>query len=79
MKIRRSITAQYGSVKAYAAYHGLIYDRLIKVLRGETLMRLEDIAQADRLLGGDLSVEIAAATVSQQSHPSPPVSGWHAK
>lgn len=53
-QIRRSAGAQYGSVRAYADNHGLSYDRLAKLLRGETLMRLEDIAQADRLLGGIL-------------------------
>jgi hypothetical protein len=41
-QIRRSAAAQYGSVRAYADNHGLSYDRLTKLLRGETLMRLED-------------------------------------
>jgi len=50
-QIRWIAVGRYGSVKAYADSHGLSYDRLSKLLRGETLMRLEDIAQANRLLG----------------------------
>lgn len=50
-QIRWIEVGRYGSVKAYADSHGLSYDRLSKLLRGETLMRLEDIAQANRLLG----------------------------
>ncbi len=50
-QIRWIAVRKYGSVRAYADAHGLSYDRLSKLLRGETLMRLEDLAQADRLLG----------------------------
>ena len=36
---------------AYARKTGTSYDRLMKVLRGEAIMRLEDIAAADLILG----------------------------
>lgn len=62
-QIRWRAAAQYGSVRAYADSHGLSYDRLSKLLRGETLMRLEDIAQADRLLGGILGTPSRAAGI----------------
>lgn len=39
----------------YSARVGIGHDRMAKVLRGEVIMRLEDIADADRLLGGILS------------------------
>lgn len=38
--------------KVYAQMAGIGYDRLVKMLRGEVIMRLEDVAAADRLLGG---------------------------
>lgn len=39
------------TVKAYAEASGLEYQRLTKLLRGEAIMRLEDIADAYRRLG----------------------------
>ncbi|MBE4719863.1 hypothetical protein DAD99_17475 [Pseudarthrobacter sp. AB1] len=39
------------NVRSYAKLAGVSYDRMAKVLRGEALMRLEDIADAERLLG----------------------------
>ena len=42
-------------MKAYAAKCEMPYDRLSKVMRGEVIMRLEDIAQAERILGGILA------------------------
>lgn len=44
--IRRAAKRQYGSIGAYAARLGQSPDRLAKVLRGEAIMRLEDIAAA---------------------------------
>lgn len=38
------------NVRSYAKLAGVSYDRMAKVLRGEALMRLEDIADAERLL-----------------------------
>ena len=43
---------QIGTLKAYARVAGTSYDRLGKMLRGVTPMRLEDIAIADVILGG---------------------------
>jgi hypothetical protein len=39
----------------YAVLTGNSYDRLIKMLRGEVVMRLEDMAIADALLGTNLT------------------------
>lgn len=39
------------NVRSYAKLAGVSYDRMAKVLRGEALMRLEDLADAERLLG----------------------------
>ncbi len=41
----------YRTVKAYAQATGTDYQRLTKILRGEAIMRLEDIADAHRHLG----------------------------
>ena len=41
----------YRTVKGYAQATGADYQRLSKVLRGEAIMRLEDIADAHRHLG----------------------------
>lgn len=58
MRIRRAI-AEGTHVKGkgmtrsrvYAQMAGTSYDRLVKMLRGEVIMRLEDVAAADRMLG----------------------------
>jgi len=50
LAIRKSSKDQFGSVKAYATAAQQNYDRLAKVLRGDAIMRLEDIAAAQRLL-----------------------------
>lgn len=39
------------TIREYANLTGGGYDRLAKVLRGEAIMRLEDISDAERLLG----------------------------
>ncbi|TFB95733.1 MULTISPECIES: hypothetical protein [unclassified Cryobacterium] len=38
------------TLKAYARATGSSYDRIAKMLRGEIIMRLEDIANADIIL-----------------------------
>ena len=43
--------SSYRTVKAYARATGTDYQRLTKILRGEAIMRLEDIADAHRHLG----------------------------
>lgn len=42
------------NIRSYADLAGVSYDRMAKVLRGEALMRLEDVADAQRLLGAIL-------------------------
>ena len=49
--IRRRASDKFGSLRAYAGECEVPYDRLSKVMRGEAIMRLEDIAQAERVLG----------------------------
>ena len=50
--IRSKARARFKTVRAYADRCGGSYDRMAKVMRGEAMMRLEDIAQAHRILGG---------------------------
>lgn len=45
-RIRSAACCKYGSLRRYARAADLNYDRLSKVIRGEVLMRLEDIALA---------------------------------
>ena len=39
------------NIRVYAEHAGVSYDRMAKVLRGEALLRLEDVADAERILG----------------------------
>jgi len=50
LAIRRASKQRFGSVRKYAVAAHQNYDRLAKVLRGDAIMRLEDIAAAQRLL-----------------------------
>lgn len=50
-QIRRLAKAQHGTVAAYARSIGQSEDRLAKMLRGEAIMRLEDVALAEIHLG----------------------------
>ncbi|TFB56756.1 hypothetical protein [Cryobacterium tagatosivorans] len=52
VRIRRRIKETGSNLKAYAREAGTSYDRLGKLLRGVIVMRLEDIAMADVVLGG---------------------------
>ena len=51
VRINRRLRETNKTVRDYAEMTGVGYDRLAKVLRGDAIMRLEDIAQANRLLG----------------------------
>lgn len=51
-RIRARLHDRRLTIKQYADMVDIGYDRMAKVLRGETLMRLEDIADAERVLGG---------------------------
>ena len=52
VRIAKRSRTKYGSLKGYAEAAGLNYDRLSKIIRGEALMRFEDLANAERMLGG---------------------------
>ncbi|TFC23374.1 hypothetical protein [Cryobacterium glucosi] len=52
IRIRAGIERTGSGLKAYASEAGMSYDRAGKMLRGEIVMRLEDIATADVILGG---------------------------
>jgi hypothetical protein len=49
--IRAAADQQHGNLKAYAEATDADYQRLTRVLRGDAIMRLEDIADAHRHLG----------------------------
>ncbi|WP_105035168.1 hypothetical protein [Cryobacterium aureum] len=51
VRINRRLRDIHKTVRDYSQMTGIGYDRLAKVLRGDAIMRLEDIAQAERLLG----------------------------
>ena len=51
IRIRKRIIDERTTAKEFASKSGISYDRLMKVLRGEMIMRLEDIAAADLVLG----------------------------
>jgi hypothetical protein len=51
LKIMATLRDKGLNIRSYAELAGVSYDRMAKVLRGEALMRLEDVADADRLLG----------------------------
>ncbi|TFC99189.1 hypothetical protein E3T25_16110 [Cryobacterium sandaracinum] len=76
MRIRRAI-AEGTQVKGrgmtrsrvYAQMAGISYDRLVKMLRGEVIMRLEDVAAADRMLG-DISGFTRGESLASEDDPS---------
>lgn len=51
LKITDRLRERGYSIRTYADMAGVGYDRMAKVLRGEALMRLEDVSDAERLLG----------------------------
>ena len=65
--IRKRARTKYQSIKGYAEACGVSYDRMTKVLRGEALMRLDDIGQAQHLLG-DVHLE-AMKVMSRRLEP----------
>lgn len=54
------------TLKAYARATGSSYDRIAKMLRGEVIMRLEDIAMADIVLDGVSDYASAEASRRKQ-------------
>lgn len=51
-RIRERLKVEDWTFKRYASEAQIEYDRLVRMLRGEVVMRLEDIALADELLKG---------------------------
>lgn len=56
-RINKRLRERRESVAKYAELTGVGYDRTSKMLRGDVLMKFEDIAQADRILGGITNVK----------------------
>lgn len=72
IRIRDRINVQGWSIGEYAGKAGTSYDRMLKILRGTALLRLEDIAVAD-LLVGEVS-EFAVEGARQLSAATPAAS-----
>lgn len=53
-RIRGRARRRYGTLSKFASEAHMTYDRLMKILRGEAIMRLEDVAQAEYMLWGIL-------------------------
>ena len=51
IRMRDEIHRRGWSIKEYAKEAATSYDRMLKLLRGDTILRLEDIAMADLLVG----------------------------
>ncbi|MEY9777205.1 hypothetical protein [Arthrobacter sp. MW3 TE3886] len=51
LKITSRLRDRGYSIRSYAELAGIGYDRMAKVLRGDAVMRLEDVSDAERLLG----------------------------
>jgi hypothetical protein len=51
LKITGRLRDKGYSIRRYAELAGIGYDRMAKVLRGDAVMRLEDVSDAERLLG----------------------------
>ena len=51
VRIRRRLREKGYTIHSYADRAGVSYDRMAKVLRGEAVMRLEDLADAELILG----------------------------
>jgi hypothetical protein len=52
--ILSQVEARYASMLAFTKAAGINYDRFGRIVRGEYVMRLEDVALAGRLLGVQL-------------------------
>lgn len=63
VRIRRRLREKGYTIRTYAERAGISYDRMAKVYRGEAVMRLEDLADAELILGLMFSpADSAAAT-----------------
>lgn len=64
--ITTEVKSRYGSLKGYAKAANVDYQRLTKILRGDAVMRLEDIASARLHLG----VAVALGPLTEDSEPT---------
>lgn len=48
--VSERIRGQFKSVTHYASFAGVNYPRLARILRGDVILRLEDVASAQRVL-----------------------------
>ena len=69
VRIRKRMTEKSTSAQQFAALSGISYDRLLKVLRGDVIMRLEDIASADLILGEVSDFAVREAFMQRRSDP----------
>ena len=58
--IRRRLGEERVTLKVFASRARMSYDRAAKVLRGEAIMRLEDLAAAQLILGGIIRPDAVA-------------------
>ena len=58
--------------RAFAATIGTSYDRLMKVLRGELIMRLDDVGAAEAVLKDVSGVRLAVTAVTVPAGKIPP-------
>jgi hypothetical protein len=63
LRIRERLAIRAVGVKEYAAAAETSYPRLLRVLRGEAILRLEDIALADLVLGDVAELPRAVPTL----------------
>ena len=54
-QIRRALEEQGRTIRGYAEQTDYGYDRMTKLLRGEIVMRLQDITDAERILNLDFT------------------------
>lgn len=71
-RMRKSIKEQRTTAKAYANEAGISYDRFLKILRGQVIMRLEDLASADLILK-DITEFAFVPTPGQAQRPVPAI------
>lgn len=65
--ISKQARSKYGSLRAYAETADLNYDRLVKILRGEQILRLEDLAAAERHIGHVLTETFQSSLLRSQN------------
>lgn len=78
LAIRRRIRQRNLSMRGYADRNAINYQRLSSVLRGQQIMRLEDIANAERNLGltpVDWVISLNGAEESPSESVDPPSDG----